>query len=602
MLPTGMTCSPPRVSPARSNLVGENRALMHVLTRSSNTCLCPADIVRNAISGGVVGAFTDDKNRYHDQVFLPSSCDVAMIACLITEGFFAPFLHRTLGDQFRRCTIVTESCCFEPLFIPVLLFPDCFYDSELADPPVSRPLFVAPCSENTSITSNSCESSSLTITDVFELHRLRQQVGVLLFKSINEIIRDAEVCKLKANKTCTTELGMASSIIALFYEVKMLLLCCIVSTERAYPEGGTLPVDAARTARSWFEEIFSVKELQRIFSERSRGGVDGVQEWFDSMLNSVTAATPARSVNPQELLQRLHLEVVEEGQKVAGTPLQLLHRPHDSSSTNIYQLNFVHCPLPHLPIQTGELTFFSAKDSVEPLLCDSVPSELSLLLRRCTTVKMTPTELREGEAQLAANPWWMQRARVKESIHRDVSNLQFLRSVLEKNCSFLTKLVQWLQEFPPPGLGDASLCDNKASLVKRTNGKCSANRTGDTENVKKQTEWDLITFSQVINRVVQELPFATSVAQFVRELVSCDLLSEEQFCEWMAHSIEDLKTKPPATVGCFAALVTFVLLHRNWKLPGNLLKVAVDLCSQNLQQQDCVRLLGFLNPREQRAV
>ncbi|CBH15595.1 hypothetical protein, conserved [Trypanosoma brucei gambiense DAL972] len=594
---TGIPNTPPRASQPRYNWLADNRALTQVLTHSDNMGRLPVDIVRDAVCGGVVCAFTDEKNRYDDQVFLPSSCDLTALAFLISEGFFAPFLHRTVGDWFQQYTILTESGFFEPLSIPVLLFPDCFYDASFIDTSLPRVLSPTP-STNGSISSMPSDSISSTAADVLHLHNLRLQVGVLLLKSVNEVLRDAEVWKLKANRqkrgqTPPSDVVVANAVIALFYEVKMLLLCCIISTEQAYPKDGTHKETPFKSARSYFESIFSTKELRRIFEERSRPGAEEVMRWFDSTLGALTSTVSGLFSSLQERLQELLNDVSVDGRRVTGTPVQILHRPHDSTSTNVLQLPFVQSKLPHLPLQTGELATLLSPNPGEMLLCDSVPSPLSLLLRRCATVKMSALELRDGVEQLAMNPWWALHYATSQTVQRQLSDTQFIRSAVGKNSCFLIEIVRWLRDVPSDEAKDVA--KEKGSAYSNSEGTKQQNgRTNGESNREQRLLLGLSTSNEIIDHVVHDLPFGTAVAQLIRELVGSNLFTEEQLHRWIGRSLKDVESKPPATIGCFAALLVFVLLHSRWELPADIREMTVQLCSQNKQQQDCVQLINIL--------
>ncbi|KAH8611534.1 hypothetical protein ERJ75_000962600 [Trypanosoma vivax] len=606
MPPTGVLNSPSRCPAIRPGFLADNRALLQVLSHSENTSRSPISIVSSARSGGIVTTFSDIKFRYSEQVLLPSSCDLTALSLRIAEGLFVPFFQRALGDQLPQHTIVTESGCFELLCLPVLLFPDCFYDATSCDVSPSRVVNAAQQSTGNNNNSGintlntSCDLTSSYLVDVFELHRLRLKVSLLLLRNINEVLRDAKVWRLKTGRQkaandLSIEIGVANSVIALFYEVKMLLLCCILSTEMTYTEPRAPEGEQRKTAQSYFDDFFSSEDLYRLFEERSRPHVDGVLQWFDNMLCKLTNIVPEAETRLYELLNELNSEVLQDGKVVTGIPQQLIHRAHDNSSANVLQIPLVQVELPSLEIQPGELSLLLSSSMDELLLDTSLPSKLTLLFRRCASTKLTAAQLREAELELAANPWRTVDALVAESLCRQVSNPQFLRLVIERNCSLVAKLVQWLQ-----GSCAFEGKDKDGSIASRVDGDDSKDlsivkgENGVSDEIHQRLCVGESIANEIVKFITTDLPFSITVAQFVRELVNGDLLTEEQLRVWMGHSLSDLKGKQSTTIGCFASLVVFLLLQRRWELPVELREAALKLCSQHRQQQDCAQLADLL--------
>nr|P17958.1 RecName: Full=Uncharacterized 25.6 kDa protein in aldolase locus; AltName: Full=ORFV [Trypanosoma brucei brucei]CAA36817.1 unnamed protein product [Trypanosoma brucei] len=227
------------------------------------------------------------------------------------------------------------------------------------------------------------------------------------------------------------------------------------------------------------------------------------------------------------------------------------------------------------------------------LLCDSVPSPLSLLLRRCATVKMSEngTSRRGGATRNES----VVGSSLCSFANRPapVSDTQFIRSAVGKNSCFLIEIVRWLRDVPSDEAKDVA--KEKGSAYSNSEGTKQQNgRTNGESNREQRLLLGLSTSNEIIDHVVHDLPFGTAVAQLIRELVGSNLFTEEQLHRWIGRSLKDVESKPPATIGCFAALLVFVLLHSRWELPADIREMTVQLCSQNKQQQDCVQLINIL--------
>ncbi|RNF17912.1 uncharacterized protein Tco025E_04657 [Trypanosoma conorhini] len=431
----------------RVNSVADNRALLQVLSLSESAPRTPADILASAIAGGLVRVFADEKKRYIDAALLPSSLDLTTLATFIAEGFFAPFLSSALGDHLSRYTVLTESGCFEPLSLPVILFPDCF-----SPPPPWPDVVLASNSSSDGLSGASASAFPAEVADVLQLHQHRSQVGLLLLKSVNGVLRDAEVWKLKITReksaTRNSELAAINAVVALFYEVKMLLLCCIVSSQRAYAVEAEPRAKDPNYAQYCFAELLPREELCRIFDHRSRPSAEDVAKWYDARMQTLIGEVPVKESEMQKYINELQRALMEDARRIAGAPTSLLHRPHDAASTTLIHLPCVHSELPSLSIQPGEMTLLLFDPTPESLLFDAEPSKLCLLLRRCACMRLTVPQLRDAEMLLASTPWSQLRDVVVESVQYHLSNDEFVSLVLEKNSSFLVMLVQWLREIP----------------------------------------------------------------------------------------------------------------------------------------------------------
>ncbi|ORC93085.1 uncharacterized protein TM35_000024110 [Trypanosoma theileri] len=584
----------------KTNGLLENRALLQVLTHAENTSRTPIDILKGAVAGGVVVSFIDEKNRYPDTVLMPSSSDLATLAILITEGLFVPSLHRVVGDQLSRYTVVGESGCFESLAIPVLLFPDCFaVPSACESTPQStpsRPLLspgtvTATGVTNTSLDSHSSQTGvSAASVDIYQLHKLRSNVGILLLKSVNEVLQDAEVWKLKASRTknttgkdTSTEVAAMNAVIALFYEIKILLLCCILSSDRAYKEENNDENDFT-LASSCFSELFPPDELFRIFEHESRPSADDVVKWYDVMLKNITnSAQTLTNAKLQNLVMELQQETVADGVRVNGLPIQLLHRPHDTTSSTFFQISLPHIELPHLETQPGEMVYLFGDPGEQPLLFDTNPSKIFFLLRRSATTKLTSMQIRDVDKMFASAPWQNLRDVLVQTMAYYLSDDQFICSVLEKNSSLMVKLIQWLHK-------DVSEADKEENNKNET----SEEREEKEKNLDERKKMGLLMTANIMNAAVHIAPFSAGVAQFMREMLDCGLLTADHLNPWVKHSVADLEGKSSATVGLFAIIVTFALIHRGWELEENAREETIKLCTQHRQQQNCLTLLNLL--------
>ncbi|ESS70012.1 hypothetical protein TCDM_01109 [Trypanosoma cruzi Dm28c] len=573
----------------KTNSLADNRALLQVLSLSENTELTPTDILSCAIVGGVVGIFTDEKKRYVDSVLLPSSRDLTTLATFIAEGFFAPFLRSALGDHLPRYTIIAESGCFEALSLPVILFPDCFL--LLPSPYVASPNNTTPPvfpfgggTVNVSLDSFSMASVSSVpteVADVLQLHQHRSHVALLLLKNVNEILRDAEVWKLKVSKekmtAGTSEMAAINAVMALFYEVKMLLLCCLVSSKKAYTVEKDFFTGSHNSAQKYFSELFSPDELCRIFDHKRRSSAEHVEKWYDAMMTTLIDGVSAQDSELQAYIHELQRSLAEDERRITGAPMYLLHRPHDAASTTLIHLACVHSELPSLELQPGEM-FLLLDPLGESLLFDAEPSKLCTLLRRCALVKLTVTQLRDVERILASSPWCELCDTVVESVQYHLNNDAFLSVVLEKNSSFLVKLVRWLRGIPA--------AEEDGTMVRST-------------ETRQQEVLGVSMANHIIEYVIHFSSFGAAIAQFIREVVSCTEISEPQLHTWVDRSIIELENKPSAAVGLFALVVAFSLAQRGWDLPEATRESAIRLCTQHKQQPNCVTLLNLLRRHSQ---
>ncbi|KAH9581936.1 Protein of unknown function DUF5393 [Trypanosoma melophagium] len=580
----------------RANGLLENRALLQVLTHAENTCRSPIDILKGAIAGGVVVSFSDEKKRYADTVLLPSSSDLSTLAILITEGFFVPSLHRVVRDQLSEYTVVGESGCFEPLAIPVLLFPDCFaVPSACEITPQSTPSRSLQSTGvgfmNTSTDSHSPQSGGSAISaDICQLHKLRSNVAILLLKSVNEVLQDAEVWKLKASraknttgKTAAGEVAAANAVIALFYEVKILLLCCILSSNKAYREDN---IDATNyiLASSCFNKLLPLEEVCKIFEHESRPSADDVVKWYDVMLKNITGgAETLMNSELQDIVMKLQQETIADGIRVSVSPLQLLHRPRDTTSTTFLQVSFPHIELPRLETQPGEMPFLFSDPHKQPLLFDANPSRFFFFLRRSATMKLTPVQMREVDKILETDSWQSLRDVLLQTLCYYLSDDQFVCSVLEKNSSFLVKLIQRLQK-------KTELVD----IEEYNNNKTSEESQEDEKSVSERKRLGELMTSNIIKCAIHVAPFSAGIAQFMREMLDCGILTTAHLNAWVEHSVTDLENKSSATVGLFALIVTFALVHRGWKLDENVREEAIKFFTPHRQQQNCLTLLNLL--------
>ncbi|RNF08894.1 hypothetical protein TraAM80_02439 [Trypanosoma rangeli] len=558
------------------NSLGDNRALLHVLSLSENTSRSPDDILASAIAGGVVRVFADEKKRYIDAVLLPSSLDLTTLATFITDGFFTPFLRSALGDHLPRYTILTESGCFELLSLPVLLFPDCF-----SSPP-SPEVILSRNSSSEGISMVSASALQAEVVDVVQLHQHRSQVGLLLLKSVNDVLRDAEVWKLRVSRektpTGNSELPAINAVMALFYEAKMLLLCCIVSTQKAYAVGVKPCAKGHNFAQNYFSELFTLDELRGIFDHRGRPSAEDVEKWYDARMHALIGEAFMKEGELQEYVNGLQQSLAEDERRITGAPISLMHRPHDAASTTLIHLPCVHCELPRLTLQPGEMTLLLFDSAGVSLLFDAEPSKLCLLLRRCASVKLTASQLRSADVQLASFPWSQLCDAVVKSVEYHLSNDKFLSLLLEKNSSILLILVQWLTKVPTV-VDDATVVGLNEARRHEALGASMADH--------------------IIEHVIFSSSFGAASAQFIRGAVGCAALSEALFYAWVDRSLTELENKPPALIGLFALVVVFFLAQRGWDLPEATREPAIRLCAQHKQQPDCLTLLNHLRRHSQ---
>ncbi|KEG14994.1 hypothetical protein DQ04_00231200 [Trypanosoma grayi] len=593
-----------------TNSLADNRALLQVLTHAENTSRSPGEIIKSAIAGGVVAIVMDEDNRYAESVLMPSSSDLTTLVVLITEGFFAPVLRHAAGDQLPGYTVVSESGCFEPLSLPVLLFPDCFLSPPSGGLTPHAGRSPSPQVVNTSDTNMSLDSfpthlgytGSTVTASVLQLHKLRSHVAFLLLKNVNEVLHDAEVLKLKVSRQKTqgtaSEVVAANAVIALFYEVKMLLICCLVSANRAYVVTGH-HTEVRNSAQIYFDELIGSEELHRMFEQRVRPTADDVAKWYDTMLDSLLSVASAANSGLQELVDELQAEVAEEHRWVGGLPLQLLHRPHDAASTTALQLHFAHVELPRMEVQPGEAALFYDSLLDHHLLFDSETSKICLLLRRSATAKLTLTQLRDAEEMLSRSPWHDLRSAVRESVCRYLSNDGFFSSMLEKNGSFVARLVHWLRESSQQQQQVED--EAKKMRVEKTEESPAITGAGvEGADATQETGMDGASLANdIIERAVRVPKFSAAIVQFIREMINYGALRETQLHTWVACSLPELENKPSATIGLFALLMTFSLAQQGWDLPEEIREASIKLCTQHRQQPDCLTLLNLLRRHSQ---
>eukprot|EP00796_Vickermania_ingenoplastis_P005023 gene5023-3618_t len=576
------------------------RALVHIFSYASQHGKDATDIIQDGIRGGVIQAFRRDTNSavsancsgndngaasdLKDIQWMPSSSFISAVATAVAQGFFCPSLPFTAEGGASSFNFRSEAFPRDAFTVIVLLFSDCFTDSqhiicnhqvEESQPDEtsqrsSSPLIKSDTphrhdSNETRPTASYSPGSVLACSTIQRLHisesdwkalqEVREEVAVSFLSSLHRSMYQIQMHHIEKRSAEATAAGNANkknetpterrphsdpgnavldTLTSELERLKALLLLCIccASVGSEVTAAGNQLEKAPFTTDGLFMTI-SKGQFHTAFDHQKRCERQVEQDaWFDALVKDITKAYEAAHRGDKgppptldALLQRIWSRSREAAQKLCASPQLVLHRPHDGHPGSSIELNRV-CPmpaLPHMPIQTGE-TIFMLSQSALALDCAATP--LSTFLQRCAARKLSPADARAECAFLQERSWKDLSIKEHAIFHGFVSNPDNASKILDKNPEILAQIVLW-------------------TIATRD------------DTTKKFDFAD-----SVIHQILFEVPFSVSVGKFARELVQQGYLHEDIVLQWLEHCCQVSETSPSQFSRSFFALVDFTVTRQ----------------------------------------